>query len=460
MQSGEPRVAAKACDLWCRFAVYASVPFFLVACTFTYWGQLHRTPSGDTYGTVYTAVAVVEKHTIWLDSYLPYFQQHSGEHPYMLTTSSAGHIVTSTPTASSALALPLVGLFALAGVHAQDWGSWMEAGMLTAALTSAASVALIFLLLTRLTTRPRAALIAATYAWGTLAWGINGQALWQHGGVALALTIALLALVDRRFTLAGAAITAMAAFRLTAPFIGIFLLPLVGRRPADWARFALGALPLPIALGLYNFVAFGSPLKQGYGSAHITSSLKLSGRIADGLPGLLAAPGRGLFIYSPVLLFAIYGAIRGRREPLYVCCALAFLADLVITSNLDQWYGGESFGARKLADTLPLLAVLLVPAVDAIVRTRWLAVYLVALAWSVLVELLAAAAWPDSWFGSHNLATLSTWWNPFDNEITAMITSGSTWPRLALMAVISLLGLALGLVASLISAEFTGRRPA
>ena len=234
MQPGEARVAAKARGLWRRVAVYVTVPFFLVACTFTYYGQLHRKPSGDTYGTVYTAVALVEKHTIWLDSYLPYFQQHSGEHPYMLTTSSAGHIVTSTPTASSALALPLVALFAAAGVQAQDWGSWMEAAMLTAALTSAASVAIIFVLLTRLTTRPRAALIAATYAWGTLAWGINGQALWQHGGVALALSIALLALVDRRLTLAGLAITAMAAFRLTAPFIGIFLLPLVGRRPADW----------------------------------------------------------------------------------------------------------------------------------------------------------------------------------------------------------------------------------
>jgi hypothetical protein len=416
-------------------------------------------PSGDTYGTVYTAVAIVEKHTIWLDSYLPYFQQRAGEHPYMLTTSSAGHIVTATPTASSALALPLIGLFAAAGVRAQDWGSWMEAAMLTAALTSAASVAVVFVLLTRLTTRPRAALIAASYAWGTLAWGVNGQALWQHGGVALALSIALLALVDRRLTLAGVAITAMAAFRLTAPFMGIFLLPLVGRRPGDWARFALGALPLPLAVGLYNFVAFGSPLKQGYGSAQITSSLRLGSRIADGLPGLLVSPGRGLLVYSPVLLFAIYGAIRGRRVLLYSCCATAFLADLLVTSNIAQWWGGESFGARKLADTLPLLAVLLVPAIDAIVRTRWMVVYVAALAWSVLVELLAAAAWPDGWFGRHDQAALSTWWNPFDNEITTMLTSGSTWPRALLMVGISAVGLVMGAVATLSWTALVGRHP-
>jgi hypothetical protein len=377
----------------------------------------------------------------------------------MLTTNSGGHVVTATPTASSALALPLVALFAAAGAQPQDWGTWMEAAMLTAALTTAASVAIIFVLLTRLTTRKRAALIAATYAWGTLAWGVNGQELWQHSGVALALSVALLSFVDRRLVLAGAAVAAMAAFRLTTPFIAVFLLPLVGRRPADWLRFALGALPLPLALGFYNLVAFGSPLKQGYGSAHVTSALKLtSGRIGDGLPGLLFSPGRGLFIYSPVLLFAIFGAIRGRRVMLYATCALAFVAYVVVTANVDQWYGGESFGARKLADTLPLLAVLLVPAIDAIIRTRRLIVYFALLAWSVLVELLAASAWPDSWFGRHDQAAVSTWWHPFDNEITTMLTSGSTWPRVALVSAISAVGLVLGAVASTSWTTLVGRQ--
>ncbi len=159
----------------------------------------------------------------------------------------------------------------------------MDAAMLTAALTSAASVAIVFVLLTRLTTRPRAVLIAASYAWGTLAWGINGQA--SGNTVESRSPFRLHSSPRGPAPHSGwPAITAMAAFRLTAPFMGIFLLPLVGRRPQDWARFALGALPLPLALGLYNLVAFGSPLKQGYGSAHITSSLKLSSRIPMAFP--------------------------------------------------------------------------------------------------------------------------------------------------------------------------------
>src|SRR5262249_8970269 len=153
----------------------------------------------------------------------------------------------STPTASSVLAIPVVAAFTAGGARGEDWNAWMEASMLTGALTSAASVAVLFVLLTRLTTRRRAALIAGTYAWGTRAWGVSGQALRQHGGAALALTVALLALLDRRFVLAGLAITAMAAFRLTTPVMAVFLLPLIGNRPRDWLRFLLAATPLPLA---------------------------------------------------------------------------------------------------------------------------------------------------------------------------------------------------------------------
>jgi hypothetical protein len=331
--------------------------------------------------------------------------------------------------------------------------------MLTAGLTTALSVALLFVLLTRLTTRPRAALIAVTYAWGTLAWGVNGQALWQHGGAALALVVLLFALVERRFILAGLAITAMAAFRLTTPVMGVFLLPLIGRRAKDWLCFALAAAPLPIALAIYNTAAFGSPIQQGYGMGRITGAAHLgSGRAVGGIPGLLFSPGRGVFVYSPVLLFAVAGAWLGRKEALYRWCAIAFVVYVVVVANVNQWWGGESFGARKLADALPLLAVLLVPAVDAIVRTWWLWVYLALLAWSVFVELLAAAAWPDSWFGTHDLTRNGTWWHPFDNETVAALRAGGTPGKLALMILISLAGLAVALLASELWRRSTAER--
>src|SRR3954468_24526490 len=99
-----------------RGLAHVGVVFLLVACTFTYYGQLHRMQSGDVYGTVYTALALVQQRTIWLDSYLSDIQARAGERPYMLTTSSSGHVVSVTPTASSVLAVPVVALFDAAGV--------------------------------------------------------------------------------------------------------------------------------------------------------------------------------------------------------------------------------------------------------------------------------------------------------------------------------------------------------
>jgi hypothetical protein len=184
------------------------------------------------------------------------------------------------------------------------------------------------------------------------------------------------------------------------------------------------------------------------------------GRVLEGISGLLFSPGRGLFLYSPVLLFAVVGAVRGRRSVLYRSCAIALVAYVVVVANVSQWWGGECFGARKLAEALPLLAVLLVPAVDAIVHTRWLRLYLALLAVSVFVELLAAAAWPPGdWFGQHDLTALSTWWDPVDNELLAMLGTDGTAGKLALMALISAAGLVAGALSSaLFSREQRDRR--
>ncbi len=449
-----------------RGLLSVGVPFFVVACVFSYYGQLNRTPSADTYGTTFTAVAIVQKHTIWLDDYVPYIQAHAGKYPYMLKEiqfRGATHAVTATPTASSAMALPVVALFNLFGAKASAWGAWMEAGMLTAALAAAASVGILFALLRRLTTQRRAALIGATYAWATFQWGVSGQALWQHGGACLALTTALYALTDRRLVLAGAATAAMVAFRPTTPVIALCLLPLIGRRLFDWLRFAIGVLPFALPLALYNWVAFGSPLHQGYGTGHATGFLDLqSGRDLYGIPGLLVAPGRGLLVYSPVLAFAVLGAIRGWRQPIYRWSAIAVVAYVVVIGNDNLWYGGESFGARKLTEVVPLLIVLLVPAVDAIVRTRWIWAYVGLLAWSVFVELVGASEQPaDIWFNGpkpHDLSSYSTWWSLTDNELVAILRTPGSAVRLAEMAALLLGSVLLGLIAD--RSLVRSRRPA
>jgi hypothetical protein len=403
--------------------VAGAVPFIAVACLFAFYGQPHRKQSGDTYGTVMTAVALVQKHTIWLDDYLPYIQQRSGEQPYMVTRGRTGHPVNVTPFAPSLLAVPAAFLFDAAGASPSDWDTWMEAGMLTAAMTATLSVIVLFLLMTRLTTRRRAFLVASVYAWGTLTWGIAGQALWQHAPSMLGLSLGLLALKDRRFALAGASLAAMVACRPSTPIIALFLLPLVGRTLLDWGRFLLGALPVALAFLSYNAFVFGGPLRTGYTTDPGSTTGLFAGDLLEGLGGLLVSPGRGLLVYSPILAFAGIGAVKGFRTPFYRWTALAAAAYILAMGRYAFWWGGESFGPRMLTDALPLLALLLVPALEVVRERRLLRwAFAAALGWSVAVQALGAAAWPPGvWYDVHDLTDNSIWWSFTSNELVGML---------------------------------------
>ncbi len=145
-----------------------------------------------------------------------------------------------------------------------------------------------------------------------------------------------------------------------------------------------------------------------------------------------------------MLLFAIAGAVIGRRIAVVRWCALAAAAYILVFARYSVWWGGQSFGYRLLAETLPLLAVLLVPALDRIAGTRWRLLFAAALAWSIAVELLAVATPTHTWFDTHNSLTFGVWWHPFDNEIVTLATSPAMPQHLAEMSAIIAIGVLLG----------------
>jgi hypothetical protein len=411
---------------------HAPLVLFLAA-ALTFATQLNRRPQGDTFPNVYTAVAIVHDGTVKLDGVVHVIEAKAGENPYQLETGTDGHTYSHFPLAPSLLALPAAGLLAAAWVEPEDFTAYMAAGAVTAALVSAAAVALLYVLLTRLTSRVRAAMLAILFGWGTMVWPVAGQSLWQHGPALLALVGALLAIVDRRYAAAGFALAAMVAFRpsLAVAAAGVALLvPLAasGRlRACAW--LLAGAAPVVIAAVTTNRATFGCFSCTGY-DAGFRSGDGFTGSFLEGFSGNLLSPGRGLFVYTPVLLVALAGAWLGRRQPLYACAALAVAAHVVLTSFWYEWWGGEAFGPRQLLDVLPLLVVLLVPAVE-----RWGSappfrrLFAVLAAWSLAVHFLGAALWPGTgWYDTHAVREFGTWWHPIDTELTAFFLD---LPRLA-----------------------------
>jgi len=113
---------------------------------------------------------------------------------------------------------------------------------------------------------------------------------------------------------------------------------------------AIGIAPLLA----YNDLAFGNPFEQGYGVKTFVTPIQ------TGLYGLLASPSRGLFVYTPYVIFAFLALFRAWRWPGEVAGRLrglsfAWIVALVLYAMYSEWWGGRVFGSRFLDDFAPVL---------------------------------------------------------------------------------------------------------
>ena len=91
------------------------------------------------------------------------------------------------------------------------------------------------------------------------------------------------------------------------------------------------------------------------------------------IAGLLLSPGKGLFVYSPILLLLLVGPKHAKNRGWMV----GFFALLSLTATQayiynDEWWG-ITWGTRALLPVLPLLAVSAAPAMDTLLHSerRW-----------------------------------------------------------------------------------------
>lgn len=167
----------------------------------------------------------------------------------------------------------------------------------------------------------------------------------------------------------------------------------------------VGLLPLII----YNTAIFGHPfeLTMFYNPTAITAEPAKNTVVNHAFynlsPGLMASkalrllfyPGHGLFLFTPVLLFGVYGLQLMFREEkvLGVYIGSAFLLSLVFISSLTYWgTTGAIYGARYL---LPVSTLLFIPIVIAVRRLQRKGLLLFALIsiLSVYISLSSSQPW-------------------------------------------------------------------
>jgi hypothetical protein len=135
------------------------------------------------------------------------------------------------------------------------------------------------------------------------------------------------------------------------PMCGVLFLFLIYRaRPHAWSLLAVAILPAT-AVALYNARFFGAPFRFGPG---------LDGRFFAALPeslaGLLVSPARGLLVFTPIALIALWGLrVQARSMTLARILLAAVITHFAFMATWNEWHGGESFGPRLLTDLLPAL---------------------------------------------------------------------------------------------------------
>lgn len=322
-------------------------------------------------------------------------------HPPYFLRHMFGHWVSDYPVGAALLALPFYLPAALGGADPRG-RILIDLEKLAAATAVAASAALLFAVLRRDHDRRVAWWVTLLYALGTSSLSISSQALWQHGPGQLALAAGLYCLIRARSAPAWAAWAGLPlAFAVVArPTNGILAAALgahaVGRFPGKrWCLLAAAAPPVLFNLW-YNGWYFGDPFRTQFPIFGIWNV-----PIWEGLPGILVSPGRGLLVYSPILVLAGVGTAlvwRSGGPPLLRALSVGTAATILLYGKYDVWWGGWTFGPRLLADLNPALALLLAPAFERLRARRafWVIVLVLGI-WSAAAHAIGVTQRAPYW---------------------------------------------------------------
>lgn len=201
-------------------------------------------------------------------------------------------------------------------------------------------------------------------------------ASWLFGHVAAAMWVGLAWFAlhprnpsNRACALAGLCLGAGIGTEYTVSVIALLLLVdlAMRRRLAASLWLSAGTVVATVPLLIYNWVVFDNPFEVSY-QGHLPN---FQGSGAFGVFNLTAPEpgevwrallgGRGLFVLTPIAVFAAVGCVRALRAGGELrrdgwLAATAFAGFILISTGIDG-LGGDSPGPRYLIPIFPLLAV-------------------------------------------------------------------------------------------------------
>ena len=283
-----------------------------------------------------------------------------------------GHLYYLYPPGTPVLSAPLVGLMRVLfdeSTVGEDGRYLVQTDRLwqkrVAALVTAATGLVIYFVASLILTPAASFAVALAAGLSTQFWSTASRGMAAHTWLVLELSLVLYLLV--RWRVRGAPLrpvllgTLLSAAFFTRPTAAAIILPLTvyvlarDRRQGAWL-VSTGAVWLTLLVA-HSYSSYGQPLPPYYLRA---TSLSLA-NIPVALAGQLISPSRGLFVYVPLTVLALYLVVRNWRFLTHSDLVLAVLTAIgiqtVAIAMWTNWWGGSSYGPRFLTDLIPLYAV-------------------------------------------------------------------------------------------------------
>lgn len=435
---------------------HATAILFIIVCL-VYLSNCRTIGSGDTISASLLPFSILANQNLYLDQFNNYFITIS---PYVYWAKEVnGHHISTYPIVTPILITPLyifpyilMSILHIPVDVAHPWFMTILTIMekFAASFIAALAVVFVFASLRELTDRTTALITALIFAFATNTWATSSQALWQHGMVELLLaaSIYLIILNEKqnkdKYIIALGILSGLFAFN--RPIDSILLIPVVfyilSLRDKRIAYYMCSAFLISLPFIYYNMHYFGS-IFGGYNSL-------INGFHFDqleGTAGLLISPSRGIFIYTPIIIFAVLGYFKIRQIPndriknfLFVM-GIAILALLYVYGSFALWWAGWSYGPRFLAGALPVLMVYLGLYIKDINRKNLLviSIFVILLVWSIFAQFVGAFYYPNgNWDEESNVDPGNTGklWDWKDTPMTGSFLAGPA-PRMDYINVIS-----------------------
>lgn len=337
--------------------------------------------SYDSRWVVPTAISIERHGDLNLDEYGPAIAR---AHGYAVQRVH-GHDYDVFPWGTAVLVTPIVAIAdrgaGLVGIdlegYARDQGATgreeralrlLEHAI--ASLIVAVTTGVLFLVV-RETERRRVAYVAAgTFALATSALSVVSRALWSHGPAMLMVSWALLVAVrarNRPEVLGWTGIPVAAAYvcrpTMSVAVVAFSVFVFVTARRMV-LRYLAGAALVGVVFLSVNLATYHTLLPAYFHPTRIGSTHTFWSALA----GTLMSPSRGLFVFSPVLIFALVGLtlrVRGRSATgLDVVAVAGIVGCWLSVASFPVWWGGDTYGPRLMADTLPFFCLLLAPFIE------------------------------------------------------------------------------------------------